>query len=191
MDLFRRYPAFGPSDGHVVTPDDVNRCARPIHFELEDEVFQYAGNGSSFVAVKDETWMLFTAAHVLGNASAGSVRVLPTDGSRRWLRFVRRSRATSLIEGDTDLGDVTCLTIDTSDLKMPCGDVLHGIDLHFPTASPRPGDQLIITGYPAVSRCVDYEARGITAIGEPIGATYIEKGIGARFTRSSSRSSVT
>jgi len=180
MDLVRRYPAFAPSDGHVVTLDDVDRCARPIHFELEDEVFRYAGNGSSFVAVRDQTWVLFTAAHVVGNANVASVRVLPTDGSRRWLRFERRSRVTSLIEGDTDLADVTCLTIDMSNLKMPCGDVLHGVDLHFPTASPRPGDQLIITGYPRVSRGVDYEAPGITAIGQRIGATYTGRGIGAR-----------
>jgi hypothetical protein len=180
MDLVKRYPAGAPPAQHGVTLDDIYRCARPIHFELDDETCKYSGNGSSFIAVVDQTWILFTAAHVINDADPASLRVLPTDGSRRWLNLKRRVRAASLIDGDTDLADVMCFTIDTSDLKLAPGDALRGVDLGFPTASPRPGDELFITGHPAASRHVDYEGRGIIAIGQSIGAQYVGRGIGAR-----------
>jgi hypothetical protein len=180
MDLVKHYPATDPRDPRVGTLDDVSRCARPILFETEDERFKYAGNGSSFVAVRDETWMLFTASHVIGTADPHSVRVLPTDTARRWLRFNRRARVTSLLEGDPDLADVACLTIDVADLKTPDCETLAGIDLRCPTATPKVDNQLWIGGYPGISRGVGYDARVITAIGFGIGARYVGPSIGAR-----------
>jgi len=180
VDLVRRYPAAPASTQNAVTLDDIYACARPMHFELDDETFRYAGNGSCFIGMVDDTWILMTAAHVIRSAHPGSVRVLPTDGSRRWLHLERVARATSMLDGDSDLADAVCFAIDTSDLAMPPGDILRGVDLGFPIASPRAGDELFITGHPAAMRHVDYEGRGIIAIGTCIGARYVTPGIAAR-----------
>lgn len=178
MEFVSRHPAISARNG--CTYDDVVRRARPVHFELDDEVYRYGGNGTSLVAVMDDAWMLLTADHVLKNAAVRSIFVLPTDRSRRRLRFERRVRVTSRIDGDTDLADVACLKIDTSDLSIPVGDELLGINLRFPTASPARGDELIVAGYPGASRAVDYERRGIIAIGQVVSARYLGAGMGAR-----------
>jgi hypothetical protein len=181
MDLVKHYPTSDPSDRLIGTLDDVVRCARPVHFEMADDTFRYAGNGSAFVASRDETWMLFTASHVLRNEPVQSLRVLPTDTASRWLPpFKSRVRTASLLEGDTDLAGVACLTINLHDVELPRGESLAGINLRFPTAAPKPGDPLWIAGYPRFSRGVDYEVRSITAIGRGVWATYRGPGIGSR-----------
>lgn len=82
--------------------------------------------------------------------------------------------------GDTDLADVECFTIDLSDLEIACDDSLAAIDLRFPAANPKQGDQLRITGYPTMGRGIDYGARMITAIGRGVSGTYVGPSLGTR-----------
>src|SRR3569832_1453496 len=112
MDLVKHYPAADPNDALIGTLDEVIRCARPIHFQGNDETYRYWGNGSGFIAVRDDTWMLFTTSHVVKGQSPASLCVLPTDAADRWLFLRRWVRTESRLDGDTDLADVVCFTID-------------------------------------------------------------------------------
>jgi hypothetical protein len=134
---------------------------RPVLFESEFEEFPYWGLGSSVLVWNANAYYWVTAKHVISNQgqSFEALRIFPTDSSRMSIPFNALCEIKSP-ESDDEFADLYILQVDMEQFAAFGDAPITAHDLTFGVYSPDKlsvGDKLVIVGYPAESRAVDYD----------------------------------
>lgn len=160
--------------------NDFEQACRPVIFEADDPEFSYWTKGSSFLIANSENYYWVTAAHVLENAKADvdSLRIFPSDNSKRSLPFNEKYRIKTNSTDNEDYEDIMMLRIDLGEFDdsgdMPL--IAQDIDKGFLDAEClKKSDKLLIIGYPSESNFIEYENGIIKNTRSVISAVYDSK----------------
>jgi hypothetical protein len=156
---------------------------RPVLFESGIEEYPYGGIGSSFFVAKGSEVFWITANHVIQNQEGATdqLRIFPTDGARISIPYNALFRPQQNVKAEEHL-DFYILRVDQElfkvdgDAPLTSQDLLHGTvaPVNLPANGP-----LLIVGYPAVGRTVDYEEFKIKYQRSVLPAVYLGPGIGS------------